>query len=261
MPGFIIYGPVIMMLQAILLIAIEKIWIVFPRLSQKLERFYKSVVEEALLGKDPDVAEDFTGGALDKEKVVRERQREEICGALRGSSLFYYLYVIKNALEIIFAILFIIFNSVWGLQSDDDVGHCDITMGQSVVTMQCRQKRFDFYITILWAFIILLSIHTLTSVCSLIWSIEFFGLRRITSIINSLKKEDKGLIESRGSDFLFLFDLVAHSCGQPSTLRVLSYTAPTFAELCQPTLKKESFTENSLELSQNIANLSDRQCL
>ena len=38
---------------------------------------FARVVEEALLGKDPDVAEDFTGGATDSNKVIRERQREE----------------------------------------------------------------------------------------------------------------------------------------------------------------------------------------
>ena len=72
-----------MTVEAIILIGVEKVWMIFPSLSQKLERFYKSVVEEALLGKDPDVAEDFTGGAVNMEKVVRQRQRDEICGALQ----------------------------------------------------------------------------------------------------------------------------------------------------------------------------------
>ena len=66
-----------MTVEAIILIGVEKVWMIFPSLSQKLERFYKSVVEEALLGKDPDVAEDFTGGAVNMEKVVRQRQRDE----------------------------------------------------------------------------------------------------------------------------------------------------------------------------------------
>jgi len=48
---------------------LEKVWIIFPRLSRKMEIFYKCVVEETLLGKDPDVAEDFTGGALDKDRL------------------------------------------------------------------------------------------------------------------------------------------------------------------------------------------------
>ena len=94
------YGPIYIMVEAIILIMLEKLTMLFPRLSQKLERFYKSVVEEALLGKDPDVAEDFTGTAISTEKVLRERQREEICGALRNSSIFYRLYVGKNLMTV-----------------------------------------------------------------------------------------------------------------------------------------------------------------
>ena len=240
-----------MMLQAILLIGVEKVWMIFPRLSQKLERFYKSVVEEALLGKDPDVAEDFTGGATDSNKVIRERQREEICGALRGSSLFYQMYVFKNVLEIILALVFLLIDWMWGLQTDDDVGTCDIPMGdKGFVHMQCRQKRFSFYIWMLTTFIVLLGLHALVSTISLVWSIKIMRLRRISSIIDSLKKSKhiEGLVESKGQDFLFLFDLVAHSCGQPATLRVLSYTAPTFAELCQPKLQPIIMTENSIRV-------------
>ena len=48
--------------QILALILVEKVALLFfPRMNQKLERFYKAVVEEALLGKDPDVAEDFHG--------------------------------------------------------------------------------------------------------------------------------------------------------------------------------------------------------
>ena len=49
--------------QALMMLMVEKVSIFFPRMCQKLERFYKSVVEEALLGRYPDVAEDFTSGA------------------------------------------------------------------------------------------------------------------------------------------------------------------------------------------------------
>ena len=75
--GFLKYASVLMMLevrkynlnismptlaQILALILVEKVALLFfPRMNQKLERFYKAVVEEALLGKDPDVAEDFHG--------------------------------------------------------------------------------------------------------------------------------------------------------------------------------------------------------
>merc|ERR1711892_1356082 len=124
---------------------------------------------------------------------------------------------------------------------------------KGAVTMQCRQKRYAFYITVLWAFNAFLMCHMLTSIISIIWSMEITGLRRITSIIDGLKmshhETTENLIESKGRDFLFLFDLVAHTCGQPATLRVLSYTAPTFAKLCQPALKNVTMTETSIKLT------------
>merc|ERR1719264_312455 len=93
----------------------------------------------------------------------------------------------------------------------------------------------------LTVFLILMGLHMATSLISLVWSFKMTRLRRISSIISSLKKSQdhntQNLIESKGQDFLFLFDLVAHSCGLPATLRVLTYTAPTFAGLCQPEVK------------------------
>ena len=248
---FIQYSPVILMVQVIILIATEKIWMIFPRLSQKLERFYKNVVEEALLGKDPDVAEDFAGGKISIDKVVRERQREEICGALRGSNLFYNLYVVKNLAQIGLAAVFLTVDTYWGLSLRDEVGFCFIPVKHTgSVEMQCRQKRFSFYRSILIGFMVLLVAHILTSLITLVWSIKLTKLRRITSIISGLREENKdgGVVESRGEDFLFLFDLVAHSCGQPATLRVLSYTAPTFYELCKPELAEVNMTESSIKL-------------
>lgn len=75
MSALVNYGAVFMLMQvgstsqffpqipqALMLLMVEKVSVFFPRMCQKLERFYKSVVEEALLGKFPDVAEDFTSG-------------------------------------------------------------------------------------------------------------------------------------------------------------------------------------------------------
>ena len=70
-------------------------------------------------------------------------------------------------------------------------------------------------------------------------------------IITTCRRMEKGtqLLESKGEDFLFLFDLVAHTCGQPATLRVLSFTAPTFANLCQPELETVTMTETSIKIT------------
>ena len=52
-----------------------------------------------------------------------------------------------------------------------------------------------------------------------------------------------------GHDFLFLFDLIACTCGRAATLRVLSYTSASFENLCQPRLAVHlaSTTETSVK--------------
>ena len=100
----------------------------------------------------------------------------------------------------------------------------------------------------LWSFIVLLAFHIMTSIGSLIWSIEYFGLRKISSIVEELDQKEERQLRSVGSDFLFLFDLIAHSCGQPATLRVLSYTDEEFLNLCQPKLTQMKMTETSIKL-------------
>ena len=80
MSALVNYGAVFMLMQvenqifdlslipqALMMLMVEKVSVFFPRMCQKLERFYKSVVEEALLGKYPDVAEDFTSGAAHQQ--------------------------------------------------------------------------------------------------------------------------------------------------------------------------------------------------
>ena len=65
-----------------------------------------------------------------------------------------------------------------------------------------------------------------------------------------MKKEGSSLSklkDAKGKDFLFLFDLLAHSCGLESTLRVLTHSDQTFYEICKP---KVDMTD-SLELEED----------
>ena len=42
-----------------------------------------------------------------------------------------------------------------------------------------------------------------------------------------------------GQDFLFLFDLLSHSCGLESTLRVLTHSDDNFYKICRPNFRIE----------------------
>ena len=225
-------------------------------------------------------------GYFSTEKILRDRQRQEICGALRGSNLYYLLFMFKNVVEIILALVFIAVNMVVGLESTDATVLCGIELLDSatVVTMQCRQKRYDVFIHLLWVFTITLVFHALVNTCSVCWGIPCTGLRQITGIMTELQEAIKssraykksvkagkrkdmshdaemGLRLSlatdssgeylAGADFLFLFDLIACTCGKAATLRVLSYTSPSFERLCQPRIIHQDIrkTETSLKIS------------
>ena len=72
----------------------------FPRVAGKIERFYGSIVEESLFGKDPDVAEDVCDDKANSEAISRRRRRNEICMGLKRSSIIHTTYILKNITEI-----------------------------------------------------------------------------------------------------------------------------------------------------------------
>lgn len=117
-----------------------------------------------------------------------------------------------------------------------------------MVTMQCKEKRNDILIILVKCFTVVLAFHLINNILSFLWGCEhtnpfwFKRLRRkVSSLIKELRedvKEEKGgLVETTGKDFLFVFDLLAQTCGKAATLRVLSFSATSFEDLCQPELK------------------------
>lgn len=264
--GFSSYGPFLIMVQVLILIFLDKMVLMIPRMAQRLERFYKSVVEETLMGRDPDVAEDFAGNDVSIERILRIRQREEICGALKSTSSFYKFYLSKNLLQIILGAFFISIDVLYIVDSEDSVGFCIIPLGSdmdSKVTMQCRQKRFDVVHCLMIVYVAFASLAIFFNFASLIWISEYIGGRAITNILKSLgNKEDRYLIKSDGKDFLFLFDLIAHNCGVPATLRVLTYTANKFTEFCKPVIKFDqlNMTETSLSIAWEPPQLQSVDC-
>ena len=90
--------------------------------------------------------------------------------------------------KVLLGIIFVVLNFVLVDGAEDKLGHCDIPMAsQGTVIMQCRQKRFQFYISILYIFNILLLLHVITSSISIVWSLKMTGLRRITSLMAALR--------------------------------------------------------------------------
>ena len=55
----------------------EKFTFKIPRIAQRVERFYKNIVEESFFGSDPDVAEDVTDPKTSTEAISRQEGKYE----------------------------------------------------------------------------------------------------------------------------------------------------------------------------------------
>ena len=82
-----------------------------------------------------------------------------------------------------------------------------------------------------------------SSLAAITWSFYFRSVTNLYSTIESIRNSSNGgslgsngLKDATGEDFLFLFDLVAHSCGLEATLRVLTHSDATFYEICKPNI-------------------------
>ena len=68
---------------------LEKFTFKIPRVAQKVERFYKNIVDDALFGKDPEVVED----------VIDPKNSVEVIKKLFSTNKYIYLVHIKTLLS------------------------------------------------------------------------------------------------------------------------------------------------------------------
>ena len=242
---FMQYLPFVLLLQAVSIILVEKMLMKFPRVSGKIERFYGTIVEESLFGKDPDVAEDVFDDKANSEAISRRRQRNEVCMGLKRSSIIHHMYIGKNVLEICLLLFFIPFNFAFGVEAEINLtpSKCVINIGEvpemnleaGQVFFQCEGKKVNFFLWLLYVQIATMILVVLCSSGSLVWCLY---LRSVSKLLTKIERDhpdwDIVLEETQGEDFLFLFDLLSHTSGIESTLRVLTHADDTFRKICLP---------------------------
>ena len=245
---FLQYLGFFLLVEAVSIILIEKMLIKMPRISGKYERFYVTIVEDALFGKDTDAIEDVMDWRANAEAISRRRRKNEICEGLKRSSIISKTYIYKNIVEICLLFAFIVFNIFYGLYSEKNLepGICVLKVSEipnigieadGFINLLCEGKRVSFYLKLLYLQTAALLLILLCCLGSLIWY-GFF--RNVSQLLNKMEKSkidwDVELETNEGQDFLFLFDLLAHTSGIEATLRVLSHADETFRKLCLPKL-------------------------
>ena len=245
------YLPYMLLLQTLLLVIVEKFSFKIPKIAQKVERFYKNIVEESLFGKDPNVTEDMTDPKTSTEAISRQRQRNEICVSLKRDSVIHHVYLAKNFAEILIVCVFLPLNLSYAIDAEQSSGghNCTIdihavpemSLERGQVIFQCRAKKLSFFVTLLFIQSLLLLLHGLLSIGAIVWCFKFRSVSNLLKKIEAMRsawETDLTSQDNGGMDFLFLFDLLAHNCGLEATLRVLTHSDDNFHEICRPNAPK-----------------------
>ena len=180
------------------LIAVEKLIVRIPKVFGRVERFYNIVVEESLLGQDPDVAEDIIDEKTNIEAITRKyiklsimctfyeaflvfrRQRFEVC-------VVFHLSIIRSIIKIFINVVFLIINIMFGHEEKALITSkrsCVVAVNpipelqvfeETKIHFQCDGKKSDFFLSLLDAEIVLLSFLLFITIAFLGWT---FRLRR-----------------------------------------------------------------------------------
>ena len=105
---------------------------------------------------------------------------------MKVSSLFYRIYVTRAAGQMLFAAACAAMNAAFALDARDEPGECTIPIGRdtgNLATLQCRQKRFEFFHAVMWIFVLQLIGMVALNVFILIWSLETSGWRSVTRFV------------------------------------------------------------------------------
>lgn len=127
---------------------------------------------------------------------------------------------------------------------------------------QCQGRKISFFRLMVWVHVGLLICYGICSLGGVMWVLFFRSITRLLGTIEKQRTTDDitgcvvesggggpgtwggkchksaliGVSRRTGKDFLFLFDLLAHTCGIESTLRVLTHSDDNFHEIFKPNL-------------------------
>ena len=190
--------------------------------------------------------------------ISKRRRRNEICMSLKRSSIIHNTYVLKNIAQMLILLAYIPVNIFFAIDAEKNlepsVCVLEVPAFPSVgipapgeLHFQCAGKKVHFLLRLLYIQTGSLVMVLACSIGSIVWCVRFRSISRLLDRFRAEKGaepllgEDDGAVlgseKHPGQDFLFLFDLLAHTAGTEATLRVLTHADETFRQICLPRLR------------------------
>jgi len=239
---FMLYFPYFLLLIALLLFAVERMFLKIFQAGLKLETFYKFLVQENVLTvqqKEENACSiDITDGG--KEAL-------ELKQSFKGNNNYFASYVVRTVIEILIAGVLLIWICVKGIPvlEHKDTLHCDV----HGYWYECSGQPAQFYIYVLYITVGITGLYMVLNTYNLFWLLfPCFGkLSRLMSSYRSMmragadpKLSDEEVLGELYSiyydnrDLRLLLDLLATSSGVAPAIAIMTIFDKKFGDAMKP---------------------------
>jgi len=243
---FLLYFPYFLLIIALSLFFIERVFSKIFEAGNKLEKFYNLLQRENVL----DAKATPEGGAC---QLSSDGGREaiEIRQSFKNSNSFYISYLVRTILEIIVASLLLVYSVLEGIPILDHSNTiiCDVHS----YYFECSGQPAQFYIYILYFTIAITSFYILCNIYNLMWlTLPCFG--RLSRLMTTYKsnmrdlageeKTDKELmgdlydIYYNNVDLRLLLELLTTSSGVAPAIAMMTLFDKGFRDSMKPKIKQ-----------------------
>eukprot|EP00092_Neocalanus_flemingeri_P069496 GFUD01085180.1.p1 GENE.GFUD01085180.1~~GFUD01085180.1.p1 ORF type:complete len:487 (-),score=116.41 GFUD01085180.1:160-1620(-) len=247
---FMLYFPYFLLLIALGLVFIERVFSRAFHAGTKLEKFYSLLCRENVLGEVKAVVTDGGAAVCQTSNSDGGREAIELRQSFNHSNNYFISYLMRTVLETIFAFLLLIYICADGLSilTHADTIICDV----HGYFYECSGQPAQFYVYILYITIIITCMYILCNIYNLVWILlpQFGKLSRLMiSYKQSMRaregnsKTDKELLGDlydiyyNNRDLRLLLDLLATSSGVAPAISVMTLFDKGFREAIRPKIK------------------------
>lgn len=248
---FMLYFPYFLLLIALSLVFIERVFSKAFHAGTKLEKFYSLLERENILGGVKSAVIETGAAVCQTSNADGGREAIELRLSFNHGNNYFISYLIRTVLELTFAFLLLIYISVDGLSTlkHSDTIICDV----HGYYYECSGQPAQFYVYILDMTIFITCIYILCNIYNLVWMLvpQLGKLSRLMVIYRQNmraregnNKSDKELLGDlydiyyNNRDLRLLLDLLATSSGVAPAISVMTLFDKGFREAIRPKIKR-----------------------
>jgi len=243
--GFLLYYPYFLLMIALILFALERIFLITFKAGDKLEKFYCLLVNEKVLGvaePDEELQHDMVDGGV---------EAVELRYSFKHSQSYFYSYLGRTIIESTVASVLLIYMVIRGLPTLD---HSKTIICEAhKFYYECHGNPTSFYIYTLYVTMGLTILYILCNIYNLLWILfPCFGKlsRAMEAYRHNMREREKSSGKSdsevlgdlydiyyNNRDLRLLLNLLATSSGVAPAIAIMTLFDKNFREAMKPEIQ------------------------